>query len=274
MEKPLSLVAIVFLAAVSGCASWATTGGTHRIASTVDYLYPAAEEPPRMTAGFAYLRPPIRVGVAFVPEGIRAGSLPDVEKIKLLERIQTAFSTYSFVGGIEVIPVPRLGPGGGFTNLQLVARMFDVEVIALLSCDQVQFDAPDALPVVYRTITGASVIRGAPHETWTLVDASVLDVRSRKLLFRAPGAIHTAAHPSMAGFAGIDPAARLEGCNRAVDRLVPRLHAELDLFRARMQAATQTVRTGLSWAWVGFVFDLVGLVLVLAAIIYVSRRAR
>lgn len=115
MEKPLSLVAIVFLATVSGCASWATTGGTRRIASTVDYLYPAAEEPPRMTAGFAYLRPPIRVGIAFVPEGVPTGSLSDVEKTRLLKRIRAAFSGYPFVGGIEVIPAPHLGPGGGFT---------------------------------------------------------------------------------------------------------------------------------------------------------------
>lgn len=227
-----------------------------------------------MTAGFAYLRPPIRVGIAFVPEGVSTGSLPDVEKTRLLERIRAAFSRYPFVGGIEVIPVPHLGPGGGFTNLQMVAGMFDVDVIALLSCDQVRFDDPDALPVVYWTITGTSVIRGAPHDTWTLVDASVLDVRSRKLLFHAPGAIHTAARTSMAGFSGLDPAARLEGCNRAVDKLVPRLHAELDIFRARMQAATQTVLAGLSWAWVGFVLDLVGMILVLAGIIYVSRRAR
>lgn len=152
--------------------------------------------------------------------------------------------------------------------------MFDVDVIVLLSCDQVRFDDPDALPVVYRTITGGSVIRGAPHDTWTMVDASVLDVRSRKLLFRAPGATHTAGRGSMASFSGLDPVARLEGCNRAVDRLVPRLHAELGIFRARMQTATKTVLTGLSWAWIGFVLDLVGLILVLAGIIYVSRRAR
>lgn len=274
MEKPLSLVAVVFLATVSGCASWATTGGSRRIASTVDYLYPAAEQPPRMTAGFAYLRPPIRVGIAFVPEGGRTGSLSDVEKARLLERIRAAFSRYPFVGGVELIPGPHLGAGGGFTNLQRVARTFDVDVIALLSCDQVQFDDPYALPVVYQTITGASAIRGAPHDTWTLVDASVLDVRSRKLLFRAPGASHTTGRARMAGFAGLDPAARFEGCSQAVDTLVPRLHAELDSFRARMQAATQTVRTGLSWAWVGFALDLVGMILVLAGVVYVSRRAR
>lgn len=227
-----------------------------------------------MAAGFTYLRPPIRVGIAFVPDGGSTESLSDAEKTRLLERIRAAFSGYPFVGGIEVIPAPHLGAGGGFTNLQQVARMFDVEVIALLSCDQLQFDAPDALPVVYWTITGTSVIHGAPHETWTLVDASVLDVRSRRLLFRAPGTIHTAARASMAGFSGLDPAAHLEGCSRAIDRLVPRLHAELDSFRARMQSATQAVLTGLSWAWVGFVFDLVGLILVLAGIVYVSRRAR
>ena len=227
-----------------------------------------------MAAGFAYLRPPIRVGIAFVPDGAPTEGLSDVEKTRLLDRIRAAFSGYPFVGGIEIIPVPHLGSGGGFTNLQQVARMFDVEVIALLSCDQLQFDAPDALPVVYWTITGTSVIRGAPHETWTLVDASVLDVRSRRLLFRAPGASHTAGHTSRASFSGIDRATPLEGCTRAVDRLVPRLHAELDLFRARMDAAKQTVLTGLSWAWVGFALDLAGLILVFAAIIYVSRRAR
>jgi hypothetical protein len=54
----------------------------------------------------------------------------------------------------------------------------------------------------------------------------------------------------------------------------PRGGARQDMFRVRMQAATQTVLTGLSWACVGFVLDLAGLILVLAGIIYVSRRPR
>lgn len=274
MKKTLSLVVTVFLVTLSGCASWLPTGGAKQVASTVDYLYPNAKEAPQLQAGVTTLRPPVRVGIAFVPGSGPAESLPEAEKLKLLERVKAAFSKYPFIGGIEVIPTTYLQPKGGFTNLEQVARMFNVEVMALLSYDQVQFNDSNALSVLYWTIIGAYVIHGDQYDVQTLVDASVFDVQSRKLLFRAPGTSHMKGGASMAGFSERARAARLEGYNQAVDEMIPRLQAELDGFKERIksdQAYKVENKPGYSGGG-GVDWILLGMGLALAGIGYARRR--
>jgi len=68
-----------------------------------------------------------------------------------------------------------------------------------VSYDQVQFTDRNALSVLYRTIVGAYVIHGDQYDVQTLVDASVFDVRSRKLLFRALGMSQVKGGASAAG---------------------------------------------------------------------------
>ena len=73
-------------------------------ASIVDYLYPKATQVPQLTPGITYLRPPVRVGIAFAPNDPRARTLPETEKIKLMERIKAAFAGQTFIGSLEIIP--------------------------------------------------------------------------------------------------------------------------------------------------------------------------
>jgi rhombotail lipoprotein len=185
-----------------------------------------------------YLRPPVRVGIAFVPGSGSGAVLSETEKLKLLERVKTSFSAHAFIGTIDIIPTTYLRPQGGFANLEQVARMFNVEVVALISYDQVQFNDTNALAVLYWTIVGAYLIHGDQYDVQTLVDASVFDVRSHKLLFRAPGTSQVKGSASMAGFSERARLARAEGYNLAVDDLLPRLQAELDQFRARLKTDT------------------------------------
>lgn len=276
MKRSLWLVVLTSLAVLAGCASWLPTTGAKQVASTVDYLYPNAKEAPQMKAGVTTLRPPIRVGIAFVPGGGMRDGLPEADKLKLLERVKAAFAKYPFIGGIEVIPTTYLQPKGGFTNLEQVARMFDVEVMALLSYDQVQFNDSNALSVLYWTIIGAYVIHGDQYDIQTLVDASVFDVQSRKLLFRAPGTSQIKGSASMAGFSEQSRGARLAGYNQAIDEMIPRLQAELDGFKERVksdQAYRVENRPGYSG---GGSVDWIVLALGLAAvgIGYATRRAR
>lgn len=273
MKKTLLLVAVTLLASLAGCASWVATMGNKQVASTVDYLYPNAKEAPQMKAGVTTLRPPIKVGIAFVPgSGPREG-LPEADKLKLLERVKTAFSKHAFIGGIEVIPSTYLQPKGGFANLEQVARMFDVEVVALLSYDQVQFNDSNALSVLYWTIIGAYVIRGDQYDIQTLVDASVFDVQSRKLLFRAPGTSHIKGSASMVGFSERSRAARLEGYNQAVDEMIPRLQAELDGFQERIKSdQSYKVENKAGYSGGGLDWITLGLILILAGLGYAKRR--
>ncbi|MGE5465941.1 MAG: rhombotarget lipoprotein, partial [Ignavibacteria bacterium] len=187
MKTAIGILMTGFVLLLAGCASWFPQGGVKQAGSIVDYLYPDAKEPPQMQPSVTYLRPPVRVGIAFVPGGGWGAGLPEPEKAKLLERVKASFAQYGYIGSIEVIPTQYLRPKGGFANLEQVARMFNVEVVALLSYDQVQFNDTNALSVLYWTIIGAYIIHGDQYDIQTMVDASVFDVRSRKLLFRAPG---------------------------------------------------------------------------------------
>ncbi len=235
MKTLFTFVLVVVLLALAGCASWSSGKGPKQVGSVVDYLYPNAKEPPVLKSEVTRLRPPVRVGVAFVPGSGAAAGLPETEKIKLLERVKASFSKHEFIGNIEVIPTGYLQPKGGFTNLEQVARMFNVEVVALLSYDQVQFNDTNVLSVLYWTIVGAYIIHGDQYDVQTLVDASVFDVRTHKLLFRAPGTSQVKGSASMAGFSERARTARVEGYNKAVDDLVPKLQAELDRFKERIK---------------------------------------
>ena len=236
MKTAIACLLAGLLLMLGGCASWFPHGGAKQTGSIVDYLYPDAKEPPQLQASVTTLRPPVRVGIAFVPGGGWGAGLPEAEKTKLLERVKAAFAQYRYIGGIEVIPTQYLRPRGGFANLEQVARMFNVEVVALLSYDQVQFNDSNALSVLYWTIVGAYVIHGDQYDIQTMVDASVFDVRSRKLLFRAPGTSQIKGSASLAGFSERSRGARVEGYNKAVDELVPQLQSELEKFKERIKS--------------------------------------
>lgn len=221
-----------------GCAAWFSQPGVKHSGSVVNYLYPNAEEAPQMKPSVTYLRPPVRVGIAFVPgSGSRAG-LTDPQKEKLLERVKASFAHYDYIGSIEIIPTEYLRPGGGFANLSQVARMFNVEVMALVSYDQIQFNDTNSLSVLYWTVVGAYIIHGDQYDVQTMVDASVFDVRSHKLLFRAPGTSRIKGGASLAGFSERSRAARTEGYDKAVAELIPRLQSELQKFKVRLKSDT------------------------------------
>ncbi|TDK61220.1 rhombotarget lipoprotein [Sapientia aquatica] len=239
-----------------GCASMVTHGEVKQTGSIVDYLYPDAKTAPQMQPSVTYLRPPVRVGVAFVP-GAGWGSGPsEADKSRLLERVKAAFGNQQFISTIEIIPTQYLRAKGGFENLDQVARMFNVEVVALLSYDQVQFNDSNELSVLYWTIIGAYVVHGDKYDIQTLLDASVFDVKSRKLLFRAPGTSQIKGSASMSGFSESSRIGRLEGFNQAVDNLIPQLQNELDKFRERIKTDSSIrvenkpgYRSGGDWGW-------------------------
>jgi rhombotail lipoprotein len=228
------LLLSLFLA-LSGCWSMPHHRGAKQAGSIVDYLYPDAKEAPAMQATVTQLRPPVRVGIAFAPSPAYA-SLPEATKQKLLERVKSSFSQYEFIGDIQIIPGQYLRPKGGFDNLDQVARLFNVEVVALVSYDQVQFKDASALSVLYWTVVGAYVIRGDKYDVQTLVDAAVFDVKSRKLLFRAPGTSQIKGSATMVGFSERSRAAQAEGYDQAIAQMIPQLQAELSNFRERIKS--------------------------------------
>jgi rhombotail lipoprotein len=266
------LVAVA--ATVSGCASWGNPHSARQAGSIVDYLYPDAREAPKLEPTVTRLRPPVKVGIAFVPGGGWGYGPSEVEKQKLLERVKASFSRHQYIGEIQVIPTQYMRARGGFANLEQVARMFDVEVVALLSYDQVRFNDNNALSVLYWTIIGAYVIQGDRYDVQTMLDASVFDVKSHKLLFRAPGTSQVKGSATLAGFSEKARAAEQEGYNKAVDQLIPQLQAELDAFRERLKNDSNIklenkpgYSGGGDMGWTG-----VALAALLAALAWASRK--
>lgn len=191
---------VFIVALVAACA----TGTTKNATSVVDYLFPNTKDP-IVTPGIPVLTLPLRVGIAFVPpdssyrghsrrytglfganqEGSPA--LTEQRKTDLMQAVSDRFRKYPFVKDIEIIPSAYLTPGGSFANLDQIRTMYGVDVIALLSYDQVQFTDEGVASLTYWTIVGAYVIPGEKNDTQTMLDAVVYDIPSRKMLFRAPG---------------------------------------------------------------------------------------
>jgi rhombotail lipoprotein len=253
--------AVVSVLLLSACASWFPQREARQTGSMVEYLYPDAEVAPQMQPGVTYLRPPVKVGIAFVPGGNWNSGLPETEKLKLLEKVKSSFTQYNYIGNIEVIPSEYLLPKGGFTNMEQIARMFNVEVMVLLSYDQVQFNDSNSLSLLYWTIVGAYVIHGDQYDIQTMLDASVFDVSSHKLLFRAPGVSQVKGSASMVGFNDQARQARYAGYNGAADQLIPNLQSELAQFKDRIKSdQTFKVENKAGYSGGGS-FDLIGLLL-------------
>ncbi len=178
---------------LGGCVGWQTSN--HRANNLFKYLY--ADRPNHLdTPAIPVLSLPLKVGVAFVPvdrQGNGNGYVYDdtefseAQKTALLNEVAGHFKKYPFVKSIEIIPTAYLTPRAGFANLDQLRAMYGVDVMALMSYDQVQFTGEGLLSLTYWTIVGAYVVPAEKNDTRTLLDAAVFDIASRKLLFRAPG---------------------------------------------------------------------------------------
>ena len=236
MNRFKTLLCLLALLALGGCASMFDHGGKRQAGSIVDYLYPDAKEAPKMEPTVTRLRLPVRVGIAFVPGPGRGAGPQEAAQTQLLERVKASFSQYDFIGSIEVIPSAYLRPRGGFDNLDQVARMFNVDVIALVSYDQIRFNDTNRLAVLYWTVVGAYLIKGDQYDVQTMVDAAVFDVRSRKLLFRAPGTSQVKGAATLAGYGKEVRGAAADGYVHAVEQMIPQLQAQLANFKERAKS--------------------------------------
>ena len=229
---------VLAVACIAGCTTPGTNRESKQSASIVDYLSPKAAHAPQLEQVTATLRPPVRVGLAFVPGDPKLRTLPETEKMKLLERTKAAFSRHAYIGAIEIVPSQYLQAGGGFANLNQVARIFNVDVMAMISYDQVHFTDSNSLSLLYWTIVGAYVVHGNEFDIKTMLDISVFDVASRKLLFRAPGVSQINGGASWASYSERARAAQLEGYQMATEQLIRQLQTEMDTFRERLKSAT------------------------------------
>ena len=134
-------VSIALLALVAvGCYSTGPSE-TRRRSSTAEYLYPKDKDLKERPT-IPHMELPLSVGIAFVPENKKvtrpASTIDETAKRDLLEQVAAEFRDLPMVSEIEIIPSVYLKPEGGFRNLDQLSVMHNVEVIALVSFDQIQ----------------------------------------------------------------------------------------------------------------------------------------
>lgn len=188
--------ALLILAALLACAAPETT---QRRSSLASYLGAKPTPPPAPDATPARLQLPLRLGIAFVPAdatqrqgvalaaGSATGAVDPSQEQELQAQVAALFTAKPWALSFKAIPSLYLAKGGGFDDLEQVARSFGVEVVALVSVDQLQFSSPRWYAWTYWTVVGAYMVKGDQNDTTTLVDAAVYHVPSRTFLFRAGG---------------------------------------------------------------------------------------
>src|SRR5687767_3489277 len=186
----LTGVAVLML---SGCTALGALLGvadrparqSHNSSSLVEFLYPGGRMPPAENQ-IPELRVPLRVGLAFLPTQSGAGPTA-VQRDELLEHIRQRFADRKFVTEIVTIPDYYLRTNRGFAALQGVQRLYSVDVVALVSHDQITHMDENEWSLGYLTIVGAYVLKGSHHDVATLVDLAVVDPVTQSLILRAGG---------------------------------------------------------------------------------------
>jgi rhombotail lipoprotein len=226
---------------LTGCAGLFGQGNREGVSSSlVDYLYPDGEKPPEQTAVTPNLELPLTVGIAFVPTYGNA-ALSEAERMNLLNKVKSHFEGREYIREIAVIPEAYMRSGRGFQSLEQVARLYNLDVVALVSYDQVAHTDERTSSFLYWTIVGAYVVKGNENDVNTFVDTAVFDVASNKLLFRAPGVSDITSSTTYVEMDADRRATQQKGFEQAMADMTVNLDKELDVFKERIRE-DQSVR--------------------------------
>ena len=244
------LLCLTVTAALSGCEVFDSLlchprcqSAARSSSSLVSFLYPKGAEPPRENS-IPQLNLPVRVGVAFIPETLSNGTpgLEAARREEILERIRKRFADRKFVSQIVTIPDYYLRGRNGFDNLEGVQRLYGVDVLALVSYDQVTYRDENNWSLGYLTIVGAYVLKGSQHDVTTLMDLAVVDPTSRSILLRAGGTDDRRHRTTAADEARESRESQGEGFNAATDELIEHFDQALTQFEADVREGKANVR--------------------------------
>ncbi|MDQ6802476.1 MAG: rhombotarget lipoprotein [Acidobacteriota bacterium] len=198
-------IALYLIILSTACASQTEI---RRRSDLMSFLYPDASAAPAPSPRKARLQLPLRLGIAFIPSGgarprTESPGLPEAhidtnpvvsrqDEKKLLDIVRKTFEKRDWVREIVVIPSTYLTPRGGFDNLDQIAQMYGVDVIALASVDQIQYVNQNQ--IAYLSIVGSYLLPLEKNETRTLIDVAVFHVPTRTFLLRAPGVSNLKGH--------------------------------------------------------------------------------
>ncbi|MDH3401045.1 MAG: rhombotarget lipoprotein [Chromatiales bacterium] len=242
MRKPVITALVLVATLLGGCSQFwlANSGGKTVSSSLVSYLYPEGMKTP-IVPRTPLLNLPLRAGIAFVPGvGPQAAPVDAATRQMLLSNVANHFREREYISDIEVIPDAYLRGGRGFETLEQVARMYGLDIIALVSYDQQTFTADTKASFWYWTIVGAYVVEGSENDVSTFVDTAVFDVASHSLLIRAPGTSRRSGKSTAVDVAEHLAENQVLGFEEAMADMTANLSAELDQFQARVEAGDAT----------------------------------
>jgi len=234
INKVCLLMVIAFF--LTSCASYFEEGRRGVSSSLVDYLYPDGQVPPQHEETTPHLRLPLTVGLAFVPS--QQGSsfaLPEAKKTRLLEEAKQKFVGLDYVKEIVIVPETYMRSSKGFEGVGQIARLYGLDIVALVSYDQVAVTSETKSSVLYWTIVGAYFIKGNQNQATTFVDTAVFDVNSRKMLFRAPGVSDVQQSSTLVEVSQVNREAREKGFELAMADMSENLAVELDRFKEKIK---------------------------------------
>jgi rhombotail lipoprotein len=246
------IAAAVLAALLSGCADLGCmpncSAHSRNSSSLVEFLYPHGAAPPQQDA-IPQLRIPLRVGLAFLPSNSldqtgsdATGGLDAAHQEALLERIEQRFSSRKFVAEIVIIPDYYLRGHSGFEGLEGVQRLYGVDLMALVSYDQVVHTDDNNWSFGYLTIVGAYVLKGSRHDVSTLVDLAVVDPVSRSLVLRAGGTSISHGNTTLIDAARDTRSASADGYGTATDEMIDHFDTALTKFESDVRSGNAPVR--------------------------------
>jgi len=248
--RALKFVCVLLMAALlPGCellgvpACTPYCGASQRSSSSlVEFLYPNGQLPPRDDS-VPELHLPLRVGLAFLPGRGAAAAAPDAaQREALLERIRAHFSDRKFVSEIVVIPDYYFASQRGFAGLEAVQRLYSVDLMALVSYDQVTHQDENGWSLGYLTIVGAYVLKGNRYDVSTLVDLAVIDPATRSLVLRAGGVDSRHGNTTLIEQGREARAASADGFSTASDQMIVHFDTALSAFEDQVRNGRASVR--------------------------------
>lgn len=222
---------------LAGCASFFSDYSARSgvSSSVVDYLYPPGTDFKPASEGTPEIRLPARVGLMFVPSSRTPAGLTPAHREALLGQVRDAFKQHDFIERIEIVPDSYLRPRGGFDNLEQIARLHGLDLVALVSYDQVSSTDETVASFLYWTIVGAYTVPATRNQVNTFVETTVFDVSTRTLLLRAPGQDQRGGGSTAVHSDAVRERLGEEGFQAAVTAMIPNLETAIGQFRTRVR---------------------------------------
>jgi len=181
--------------------------------------------------------------VAFLPGPPgRPGALDEASKVAILEAIRARFQTRGFVREIITIPDYYLASQRGFEGLAALQRLYNLDLVALVSYDQVARQDANELSLAYLTIVGSWLVPGTSQDVNTMVDLAVVHPATRSLVLRAAGMDSRTGVSTDIGASGRLRERSVASFQASAARMIDNFDAELLQFEQRVKQGTARVQ--------------------------------